>query len=104
MKTTKLLVLFAVGTLVLCGCNKKTPVQTAFNEVQQSIVAVKDSLPAECQTEVVMTKLDAIETKRQIAENACETQINNIQTKYERVLWVLFAVFLVFFVKFFIKR
>lgn len=93
-----------VFSLVLLGCSRKTPVENAFDDVQQAIVSVKGTLPPECQTEKVMQKFQEIELKQQVAENVCQTQIKTTEIKYERVLGIVFFIILVFFVKIFLKK
>ena len=88
----------------LAGCSKKTPVENAFHEMETSIVAIKENLPSECQTKEVLAKIDEVEWKRQTAESVCQAKIKDTQNKYERVLWVLGFVILVFFAKIFIKK
>lgn len=88
----------------LTGCSRKTPVDNAFQEVQTSIVAIKDTLPPECQTTEVMAKINEVEWKRQTAESVCQAKIKDTQNKYERVLWVLGFIILAFFAKIFIKK
>ena len=96
--------LFCFFCFCLAGCSHKTPVDNAFHEVHQSIVAIKDSLPVECQTDVVMAKINEVETKRQTAESVCNAKIKDTQVKYERALWALIVIILTFFAKFFIKK
>lgn len=88
----------------LTGCSRKTPVETAFNEVETSVVEIKDALPKECKTDIVTTKIKAVEQKIQIAEQVCDAKIKDTQIKYERVLWVLGLIIFGFLVKIFIKK
>lgn len=89
---------------VLAGCSHKTPVEKAFDDVQTSITEIKKSLPEECKTESVIHKIDEIEWRTQNAEKVCQTKIDDIKIKYERVLWLLILIFSVFFIKNFIKK
>lgn len=108
MKTIAgLLVLWLVFCFLcfsLTGCSRKTPVDNAFQEVQTSIVAIKDKLPPECQTKEVLAKIDEVEWKRQTAESVCQAKIKDTQNKYERVLWAWLFMALAFFARFFIKK
>lgn len=90
-------------TGLLSGCWHKTPVEQSFDDVHQAVVAVKDSLPAECKTEIILTKINNIESKNQVAQSVCEKQIKDIEIKYERALLALILVISVFFLRFFIK-
>ena len=95
---------FILLILLLSGCSRKTPVETAFNEVQTSIVQVKETLPPECKTVEVLAKIDEVEAKRKVAEVTCEAKIKDTQTKYERALGVIGLIILGIFVKFFAKN
>ena len=90
-------------TVLLSGCWHKTPVEHSFNEVQQAVIAVKESLPVECQTETVMAKINEVESKRQVAQSVCEEKIKSIEIKYERALFALILIISVFFLRFFVK-
>ena len=96
--------IFLIFAVFLCGCSKKTPVETAFDDVQQSAVEIKQSLPQGCKTELVESKFAELEAKQEVAKSVCETKIKDVQTKYERVLAVLILLILGIFVKFFIKK
>ena len=91
-------------TVLLSGCWHKTSVEQSFEEVQQAVIAVKDALPAECQTEIVMAKINDIESKRQIAQSVCEEKIKSVEIKYERSLFALIFVLSVVLFRFFIKK
>lgn len=95
-------IFFVLGLLV--GCTKQTPVESAFDDAHNAIIIAKDSLPKECQTADVLQKIELAETKYEKAQVTCESQIKDVEAKYEHVLWVLFAVIFVFLAKFFIKR
>lgn len=101
-----ILAYFIIMMFVFClsGCAKKTPVETAFDDVQTSIVNIKENLPEECQTVFVLEKIEKIESKIQVAQSVCEAKIKDTQVKYERSLWVLGIIILVFFAKIFIKK
>ena len=93
-----------VFCLMLSGCSRKTPVESAFSGVQQAIVETKQSLPTECQTSEVLAKFEELETKRQVAESVCEAKIKDTQIRWERTLWFIILVVGAYFVKFFIKK
>ena len=91
-------------SVMLVGCSRKTPVENAFHDVETSIVGLKETLPIECQTKEVLTKIDEIEWKRHTAEQVCQAKIKDTEVKYERVLWVLVFIGLAFFCKNLIKK
>lgn len=88
----------------LFGCSKQAPIESAFNDAQQSFLYAKDSLPAECQTQEILEKFDIVEMKYEKAQIVCETQVKDVQTKYERSLLALFIIISIFFIRFFIKK
>ena len=88
----------------LTGCARKTPVETAFDDVQASIVDTKESLSPECKTALILEKFEKIELKAKSAQTVCEAKIRDIQIKYERALGALAIILLAFFAKIFIKR
>lgn len=93
-----------VTALSLAGCSRKTPVDDAFNEVNTSIVALKEELPPQCKTDIVLKRIEKLESDNRFAEQACKSKIKDTQMKYERVLWVLGFLLLGIFVKIFIKK
>ena len=93
-----------IMALSLSGCSRKTPVDNAFNEVNTSIVALKEELPPQCKTDVILKKIEKLELDNQFAEQICKSIIKDTQIKYERVLWVLGFIILAFFAKIFIKK
>lgn len=93
-----------VFCLMLSGCSRKTPVESAFSGVQQAIVETKDSLSPECKTNLVLARFDELEAKRQVAENVCEAKIKDYQVRWERTLWFIILVVGAYFIKFFIKK
>lgn len=96
--------IICVMALFLTGCSRKTPVDNAFNEVNTSIVELKEELPPQCKTDVILKKIEKLELDNQFAEQICKSKIKDTQIKYERVLWVLGFIILAFFAKIFIKK
>lgn len=95
---------FCFCVFCLAGCSRKTPVDNAFQEVSTSIVALKEELPVECKTDVIIKKVEDLELKNQFAEQICKSKIKDTELKYERALWVLGFIILGFFAKIFIKK
>ena len=92
-----------VVCVMLCGCNRKTPIENAFDNVGQAVVDVKSSLPKECQTEIVLAKINDVESKKQVAQSLCAEKIKSAEIKYERAMFALIIIISVFFLRFFIK-
>ena len=98
---------FILGFVLLClgGCQRKTPVETAFNSVENSVVALEKTLPIECKTEVVSEKIAQVRLEMAKAQTECEKKINEYKIKYERLLMVVSAMVLLWAIKFFyLKR
>lgn len=97
---------FILGCVLLClgACSRKTPVENAFNGVEQSVVTLEKTLPVECQTDAVLTKIADLRAENVKAQMVCETKIQDYKIKYERVLAILCVIILGFFAKFYIKR
>lgn len=92
------------SAVLLSGCAQKTPVEQAFDSVGQSVATLEKTLPAECKTDAVMSKIAKLETETAKAQATCETKIQEYKIKYERVLGVLIFVILAFLAKIFIKK
>lgn len=89
---------------MLTACNRKTPVENAFDNVGQAVIDVQASLPKECQTEIVLAKINDVESKRQVAQSLCAEKIKEAQNKYERTLFALIGLIFLLFLRFFIKK
>lgn len=96
--------LILASVLILSGCARKTPVEQAFDSIGQSVATLEQSLPTECKTDAVMTKIANLQTENAKAKATCETKIQDYKIKYERVLTLLTIIILAFFAKFFIKK
>ena len=66
---------FILGCVLLClgACSRKTPVENAFNGVEQSVVTLEKTLPVECQTDAVLTKIADLRAENTKAQMVCET-------------------------------
>lgn len=78
--------------LLMCGCVKQPDsVETATEAAHQQIVAIKESLPKECQTKAIEEQLKAHDaTVDSIREN-CETQKAQITSEKTKWKWSFFA-------------
>lgn len=90
--------------LCLCGCSRRTPVETAFKSVENSIVSLEKTLPETCKTEEISEKIGQIRLEKTKAQSECERKIQEYKTKYERVLSVTIIIVLLLFFKFFYKK
>ena len=86
------------------GCTRKEPVELAFNDIQQSVQTLEQTLPAECKTDQTMIAINKLQAEITEARATCQTKILDYQTKYERAISVIFFIILAFFVKFLLKK
>ena len=98
-----LITLTVLLVLTLTGCSRKTPVEQAFQGVNNNITAIEHALPAECRTEDINAKLNAVREESTKAQVACETKIKEYKTKYDMaknaLLGIIFLILGVFFIK-----
>lgn len=101
MKRFTILLMIA---LLQSGCTRKEPVEQAFNDVQQSVQTLEQTLPVECKTEDTMAVIKKLQTEITEAKATCQTKILDYRTKYERVITVIFFIILAFLVKILLKK
>lgn len=90
--------------LILLGCSRKTPVEQAFDGVEQSVVELEKALPVECRSDAVLAKIESLRAENAQAQVTCATQIQNYKIKYERLIALFGVVILAYFAKFLIKK
>lgn len=77
---------FLILTLLLTGCVREVdPVDTAANAAHQQIVAIKESLPKECQTKAIDNQLKAHDETLNTIVNTCNIQKAEIQS--DKIKW-----------------
>lgn len=90
-----------IGTillLILClaGCVKhQDPVEAAANAAHQQIVAIKESLPKECQTAAIEEQLKAHDTTIETIKTNCDIQKAEITQEKIRWKWSFIALSLI---------
>lgn len=90
-----LIILTGLLTLSLAGCSHKTPVEQAFQGVDENITAIDHALTPECRTENVMRALDAVRYETMTARVSCETKIQEYKTKYDMTKSAFFGLILI---------
>lgn len=98
-----LITLTVLLVLTLTGCSRKTPVEQAFQGVNNNITAIEHALPAECRTEDINAKLNTVREESNKAQVACETKIQEYKTKYNLTKNAFFGLFFMILAIFFIK-
>ena len=78
--------------LFLAGCVKQPdPVDTATNAAHQQIVAIKESLPKECQIKAIEEQLKAHDATVETIKTNCDIQKAQITSEKLRWKWSFFA-------------
>ncbi len=88
----------------LGACSRKTPVDNAFSGVEQATEEVRESLPSECKTAVVLAKIDVLDARREAAQVQCIAKIRSEHIKYQRAVLGLILVISANILLFFIKK
>lgn len=107
MKKICYAILILIGlfcVMSLAGCASKSPVETVAQSIEEQITSLEKTLPKECKTEAVVAQIESLRAENRVAQAVCETEINNTQLRYNRILTILLVVLGVFFAKFFIKK
>lgn len=78
---------FFLLILLLCGCQRKTPVQAIAENATVQVIALEKTLTPECKTEGVMLQLDAIKFQIGRAPAACEVMVDKVRA--QRNSWAL---------------
>lgn len=102
VKKSQLFVLFGVKwaifliillcTILMCGCARKTPVETITDNAMAQVVALEKTLSNECKTDAVLAQLVSIRAEIASAPQACELQIKPIRTERNALAVALFAI------------
>lgn len=87
----------------LAGC-AKTSVETVAESIEEQIKSLEKTLPKECKTESVVAQIESLRSENKVAQAVCETEISNIQLRYNRLLTIFLVVLVGIFAKFFIKK
>ena len=113
VKKSQLFVLFGVKwaifliillcTLLMCGCARKTPVETITDNAMAQVVALEKTLPNECKTPAIMVQIAALKGEIAGAPQACELQMKPIRTERNALAVALFAIIALFVARF-VKR
>lgn len=107
MKKLCYAILILIGlfcVMSLAGCASKSPVETVAQSIEEQITSLEKTLPKECKTEAVVAQIESLRAENKVAQAVCETEINNMQLRYNRILTILLVVLGVFFAKFYIKK
>ena len=90
-----------IGTIVLLifclmGCAKHTdPIENIANTAHQQIVAIRESLPPECQTKAIDEQLKAHDGTVDSIVQMCDEQKAKIEAEKVRWKWAFMALALI---------
>lgn len=85
--------LFMLGCILLmCGCARKTPVETITDNATAQVVALEKNLAPECKTPAIMVQIAALKGEIASAPQACELQMKPIRTERNALAVALFAI------------
>lgn len=86
----KILFICIIFMFILCcaGCAKKTdPVDTIAASAHQQIIAIRESLPPECQTKAIDEQLKAHDSTVESMKAMCDTQKESLNQEKLRYKW-----------------
>ena len=95
-----------IGTvllLILClmGCAKHTdPIDNIANTAHQQIIAIRESLPAECQTKAIDEQLKAHDGTIDSIVQMCDEQKAKIDAERVRWKWAFMALVMIIAIHF----
>lgn len=95
------ILLFMLGCMLLmCGCARKTPLETITDNATAQVIALEKTLAPECKTEAVMAEITSIKAEIAGAPRACELQIRPIRTERNALAIALMAIIGLFIARF----
>lgn len=80
------------GLLLMCGCTRKTATDSISESVTQQIVALKESLPPECQTKAIYSQISAIESTKDSMAQSCRADIARVTAQRDKWMMAFFAI------------
>ena len=95
MKCFRLLLL----SLILCSCGMRTENHEAIDAVNNSVVALEQSLPKECKTQAIQTQIDGLHKQLAVAESVCNDAIRHEKSntiKWKTAFYGLLLVMVVY--------
>ena len=84
MKRVLLIIILSVT-----GCAKTGTITPLTDSAKQTLMALEQSIPAQCQTEIVKANLDAIKTQIEAIPAVCTTEIKPYKAELDK--WRIFT-------------
>lgn len=85
-------VAFFICILACAGCASKSATDSISESVTQQIVALKESLPPECQTKVIYSQISAIESGKNSMAQSCKADIAKVEAQRDKWMVAFFAI------------
>lgn len=82
---------FFICILACAGCANKTATDSILESVEQQIVALEKSLPAECKTEAVKADMAAIKSGHAAIKESCRTDVKKAEAERDKWATAFFA-------------
>lgn len=89
------IIAFFICILGCAGCASKSATDSISESVAQQIVALKESLPVECQTKAIYSQIDAIESGKNSIVQSCKADIAKVEAQRDKWMVAFFAIVLV---------
>lgn len=83
---------FCMCVLACAGCAGKSATDSISESVAQQIVALKESLPVECQTKAIYSQIDAIESNKDSIVQSCKADIAKVEAQRDKWMVAFFAI------------
>lgn len=86
------IIAFFICILGCAGCASKSATDSISKSVAQQIVALKESLPVECQTKAIYSQIDAIESGKNSIVQSCKADIAKVEAQRDKWMVAFFAI------------
>lgn len=83
---------FFICILACAGCASKSATDSISESVTQQIVALKESLPPECQTKAIYSQISAIESGKDSMVQSCKADIAKVEAQRDKWMVAFFAI------------
>lgn len=84
-----------IAALACFGCASKSATDSISESVSQQIVALKESLPPECQTKAIYSQIEAIESGKDSMLQSCKSDVAKVEAQRDKWMLAFFAICLI---------
>lgn len=88
----KKMIYTAAAVFLLTGCARKTATDSIMESVDQQIVALEKTLPAECKTAAIDAQIAAIRATNKSVVETCKADIKAISAARDKWMVAFFAI------------